>query len=137
MEQAVYRLESFRFLRKYEGFERSNPRNFPDFYPEEWSTKKWKAPRLAKFWVPQKFIGDVWSENDFPCEGAPAWVTPVFSQRAVEGLREFLEPNGELLPVFTPMGTYYAYNVTTVVDALDVQKTQAGWWVKKARAHEI
>ena len=39
-------------------------------------------------------------------------------------MREFLEPNGELLPVITALGIYYAYNVTTVVQALDTLKSE-------------
>ncbi|HMP03206.1 MAG TPA: hypothetical protein PKD86_05610 [Gemmatales bacterium] len=34
-----------------------------------------------------------------------------------------LEPNGELLPVQHPIGTYYVYNCTTIVDSLDLEKS--------------
>jgi hypothetical protein len=118
---AVYLLETHRFSKKYSRFMRSNPKAFPEFYPYQFS-KNWTPPRLAKDWKPAKLIGDVAPDNDYPGEGAPAWLVPVFSPRAVDGLREFLEPNGELLPVITPLGTYYAYNVTTLVDALDIDK---------------
>ncbi len=44
---------------------------------------------------------------------------PTLSRRAVDCLRAFLEPNGELLPVRYPGGEYYVYNVMTVRDVLD------------------
>ena len=124
----AYRLETYRFLKKYARFMRSNPRTFPDFHPNKFNDGKWIPLRLAATWKPAKLIGDVWPENDYPGEGAPAYLTPVFSARAVDGLREFLEPNGELLPVLTPLGTYFAYNVTTVVDAIDDVKSDVDWW---------
>jgi hypothetical protein len=134
----VYRLETYRFDSKYARFEKSNPKTFPEFYPRLDDDAKWVAPRLAKTWKPQKLIGNVWPLNDYPGESAPAWLIPVFSPRAVEGLREFLEPNGELLPVLTPLGTYYAYNVTRVVDVLDLKQSDVDWSVGgRWRADEI
>jgi len=50
---------------------------------------------------------------------------PAFSERACEVLRSFLEPNGELLPIQSEYGgTYFFYNITTVVDALDRENSQ-------------
>ena len=122
MEIGVYRLEPFAFAKK---FVRSNPRAFPQFHPELFTApRKWSAPRLAAKWKVQKLVGDVSPENDFPCEGVSADFIPLFSPRAVDGLRDFLEPNGELLPVSTPLGTYYAYNVTTIVNVVDVRKSK-------------
>jgi hypothetical protein len=136
----VYRLETYRFARKYARFQRSNPDSFPEFFPDVYGDSPWKPPRLAATWQPPKLIGDVRPENDFPGEGAPVALVPVFSQRAVEGLREFLEPNGELLPVLTALGTYFAYNLTTVVDALDTENSEIFWHdirTKKWRAREV
>ena len=49
----------------------------------------------------------------------------MFSQRAVNVLRDFLEPNGELLPLTTKRGKYYAYQTLTVADGvLNVAKTR-------------
>jgi hypothetical protein len=53
---------------------------------------------------------------------------PAFSRRAVEALRDFLEPNGELLPLVSSIGEYYAYNITTVVDALDHERSDILWY---------
>jgi hypothetical protein len=53
--------------------------------------------------------------SDFPSFGG----VPVFSARAVVALRDLLEPRGEILPLRCHEGTYFAYNVTRIVDALD------------------
>jgi len=44
---------------------------------------------------------------------------PVFSSKAVTVLEDFLEPNGELLPIICDKEKYFLFNVTKVVDALD------------------
>lgn len=44
---------------------------------------------------------------------------PVFSVRAAEALSDILSANGELLPLVSDIGQYFAYNTTTVIDALD------------------
>ncbi len=54
--------------------------------------------------------------SDFPLLHA---VVPVFSRRAVEALRDLLELNGELLPLKSSKGEYFAFNITRIVDALD------------------
>ena len=137
MEQAaVFRLETYRFDKLYRRFICSNPDTFPDFHPDK-DEPDWIPPKLAATWVPQKLIGDVWPENDFPGAGAPAYLTPIFSPRAVDGLREFLEFNGELLPVTTPLGTYYAYNLTTLVDAIDPERSDIKYWPGSDRIHEV
>lgn len=59
--------------------------------------------------------------SDFP---SLATDVPVFSQRAAEALGDLLEGNGELLPLDCDEGVYYAYNVTHVVDALDVAQSE-------------
>jgi len=56
-------------------------------------------------------------------------VLPAFSQRACDVLRDMLEPNGELLPIRSPVGIpFYFYNITTVVDALDVKTSDCFWY---------
>jgi hypothetical protein len=49
---------------------------------------------------------------------------PVFSQRAVDTLSDLLHANGEFLPLVCSEGTYFAFNVTRVIDALDVQRSE-------------
>src|SRR3712207_363412 len=58
--------------------------------------------------------------TDFPKLGMP----PVFSARAVERLLDLLLPHGELLKLSCPEGSYRLYNVTRVLDALDVEHSE-------------
>src|SRR5262249_61327804 len=48
---------------------------------------------------------------------------PAFTRRAVDLLRDVLEPNGELLPVRHRIGTYYFYNCTRMVSAADLTRS--------------
>src|SRR5262245_38153297 len=50
-------------------------------------------------------------------------IIPVFSKRAVEALGDILRANGELLPIHTPEGICYAFNLLTVIDALDEDRS--------------
>lgn len=52
-----------------------------------------------------------------------AFHVPVFNARAADLLRPLLIDNGELLPLLCDEGSYFAYNVTTVLDALDLEKS--------------
>ena len=55
-------------------------------------------------------------------------IFPAFSRRACDALRDLLEPNGELLPLDSKAGEYYFYNITTVIDALDLEKSRCAFW---------
>jgi hypothetical protein len=59
-------------------------------------------------------------EGDFPTLG----ITPTVSQRAVDVLLDLLVENGELLPLLSKEGSYYAYHVTRVVDAFDEAESE-------------
>lgn len=59
--------------------------------------------------------------SDFP---SLSGFVPIFSRRAVTALADLLEPNGQLLPLVCNDGEYVAYNVTTVIDALDEERSQ-------------
>ena len=48
---------------------------------------------------------------------------PIFSQRAADALKHILEPNGQLLPLDYNKGKYYAFNVTKLIDALDIERS--------------
>jgi hypothetical protein len=54
--------------------------------------------------------------------------TPLLSRRAVRALKSLLTGAGELLPVRTAGGAYFAYNVTCVAPALDREQTEAEWF---------
>lgn len=58
--------------------------------------------------------------SDFPSSGG---IIPVFSQRAVEALADLLLAHGEILPLTCVEGAYFAYNVTRLIDALDLQRS--------------
>lgn len=49
---------------------------------------------------------------------------PVFNSKAVEILADFLEPNGELLPITCDGERLFVFNVTRVVDALDEDNSE-------------
>ncbi|MDJ0632715.1 MAG: hypothetical protein QNJ34_05950 [Xenococcaceae cyanobacterium MO_188.B29] len=87
--------------------------------------RKWKPVFLSKIWKAPKVCGSVAPFNDFP---GLNMILPVFSQRACEVLRDFLEPNGELLPLDSDSGQYFFYNITKIVDALDVENSVCEFW---------
>jgi hypothetical protein len=90
-----------------------------DFFPakrEEWN---WQPEKLGPVWKPLKVAGRVAPFNDFPCLSL---MVPVFSERAVTILEPHLTKNGELLPLISEIGNFYAYNCTTVVEILDQEK---------------
>lgn len=82
---------------------------------------------LAETWVPYevKVLRDRAHRGRPPSDYPSLHGTmPVFSARAVEALRDLLEPNGEILPLTCPDGEYYAYNVLTVLDAFDEEHSE-------------
>lgn len=84
----------------------------------------WTPRRLASNWpeIRVKMCGKL--PNDFPTFSTGI---PMFSERAVEALRDLLEPSGELLPVITDKGLIYVLNITTVVEALDMDRSELSW----------
>jgi hypothetical protein len=126
--RALYILEPILDNPKYEGFgigEQPSLRGKGDRYDDlslDFNSKigEWVVPRLAASWVPLRVIGRVRPFND--CPGFLAG--PVFSQRAVDALRDILEPNGELLPLLTSVGSYFFYNCTTVADIIDFDRSK-------------
>lgn len=97
---------------------------FKDFFPVGRDTWDWSVDRLSTKWSPIRATGRTRSFNDFPCLDM---MIPAFSRRAVDALRDYLEPNGELLPVIHPAGEYYAYNCTRIAEVLDHTETEALW----------
>lgn len=95
-----------------------------DFFPENMSKWDWALPSLARSWKPLKVEGRVRSFNDYPALGL---LIPVFSRRAVDSLRDFLEPNGEILPLIHSAGEYYAFNCMKIAEILNHQKSKADW----------
>lgn len=62
---------------------------------------------------------------------------PVFSGRAVAVLRPLLEGAGELLPLSSHEGDFYAFNATRVVDALDLQRSELERYSSTGRVRDV
>lgn len=94
---------------------------FCDFKVENGDRLDWKPRRLFHVWKPLKVSGPVNPFNDYPCLEL---ATPVFSRRAVDALGTILSDNGELLPLVTEVGDYFAYVCLTKLDVLDQKKSR-------------
>ena len=132
-ENAIYELEIITDDPKFEGFAfvrkeslRGKGRFTFDFFSDNIKTegRAWTITRMADIWTPQPVIGRVRPFNDYPCVNL---LIPAFSRRAVDGLRDLLEANGELLPLASTVGEFYGYNITTVVDILDHDRSSIEW----------
>jgi hypothetical protein len=80
---------------------------------------------IGNLWQPIQVVFDkevrIFKEfpvGDFPCLQGYS-IIPIFSERAIKALDGLLHGNGELLPLTCDEGTYYAFNVTQIVNALD------------------
>jgi len=84
-------------------------------------SRDWTPTFLSRLWAPPKVTGEPSFYFDFPCLRL---IIPAFSRHACDVLRDMLEQNGELLPLDSHLGEYYAYNVTKIADVLDVQNSE-------------
>jgi len=94
---------------------------FFDFEEENGDKLTWQPRRLQSVWKPLKVRGPVNAFNDYPCLEL---VTPVFSRRAVDALGTMLSDHGELLPLITDVGEYFAYVCLAKLDVLDLKKSR-------------
>jgi hypothetical protein len=119
---------------RYEGFAPKHRGELPNSVPQtSRSSRKWRVHRFARWWKPIKVVGRVRPFNDNPgCMSYPA-----FSRRAVDALRDFLEPNGEILRLDSKVGEYYLYNVKTVADVLDWRRSEIHWAERPFMASSI
>jgi hypothetical protein len=125
-QNAVYQLiKSFDDDPRFEGFAPKVRGDLPDSFPQNRRSRKWRVYRFAKWWKPMKVVGRVRPFNDNP----GMMLYPVFSKRAVDALRNFLKPNDEILPLSSPVGSYYLINVTTVADVLNWRKSKVVWFI--------
>lgn len=64
---------------------------------------------------------------------------PVFSERAVRTLKPSIGQCGEFLPITTDadIGQYYAYNVTYIVNALDLSKCVVKYYKSSGRIMDV
>ena len=77
--------------------------------------------------VSVKVLRDDEQNKDLPVSDFPSFLShvPCFSRKAIEALTQLLLPNGEILPLVCDEGEYFAYNVTTVLNCLDEEKSEA------------
>lgn len=125
----IYRLTADIYDPRFEQFEfpenaaslLGNDRLDQDFEGTNRAKLSWQPNRLAEVWTPQSVVGPVAPYNDYPCVSR----IPAFSERAVAALRDLLEPNGELLPLKTEVGNYYAFNILKKSTALNLDDSDA------------
>ncbi len=122
----IYLLESILDDPRYEGFAPASDEDFPldTPFPRDRNGRGWKVERFASTWKPMEVVGRVRSYNDFP----EVMGTPAFSERAIDILRDLLEPNGEILPLRSSIGSYFAFNTTTIAEVLDWKKAKLKWF---------
>ncbi len=99
------------------GFERA----VKDFSVDDGESIHWQPRKLQAVWKPLPVAGPVKPFNDYPCLEL---TTPVFSHRAVEALGSMLTNNGELLPLKTDVGEYFAFVCLTKLAALDIERSR-------------
>jgi hypothetical protein len=131
LRAAMYELEPILDDPRYEGF---GVRGFPKTLPPNRTSRNWRVIRLAPNWLPFEANGRVRKFNDYPCVNL---MNPAFSQKAVDALRGFLEPNGEILPLVSSVGSYFAYNVTKIAAVLDPKRSKINWLKKDITAFEV
>jgi len=97
---------------------------YRDFCKFDPGKRLYSSVTLGDVWKPRAVSGSVAPGTDFTSTGG----RPTFGERAISVLRDFLEPNGELLPILAPAcaGNFFVYNTTTVTDALDTSRSQIG-----------
>lgn len=107
----------------FDGLALDDHEDLLDTEPPDWirKYKTWQPRSLKKKWPTPNVVGNVRRFNDYPCINLSR---PAFSQRAVDLLRDVLEPNGELLPVRHRIGRYYFYNCTRMVNVIDLTRSE-------------
>lgn len=88
-------------------------------------SKYWDVPRLSEAWEGLMLSGNVSPLNDYPCGN---FVFPIFSDRARAALLELVSDSVEVLELEYSGRTYCFFNVLSVFDCLDLEKTRAQYW---------
>ncbi len=83
----------------------------------------WTPRRFGSAWKVKKVYGNRRHNHDFPS----ALGVLILSPRAVDALRDLLEPVAELLPVLAKQGTFYAIDVFKKVDVIDYESSSKSW----------
>jgi len=85
-----------------------------DFY-------EFNGKSIARTWNPIDVVVDVENKIGDSLYLFPGG--PVFSERAVEVLWEFLEDKAEILPIKFTKGNYFIINTTNVLQAVDIERS--------------
>lgn len=130
MTSSLYKLNCSREERRYEGFALSptipsvlgGESLLEDITPgiRRAGISTVEMPKFKDLWKPPQVTGKVSPKHD--CPGINL-THPAFSARACEQLEEFFGGNGELLLLATPVGEFYFYNITTIIDAVDRERS--------------
>jgi hypothetical protein len=106
-----------------EGFEWLVPTEERDFdllrFDGSSHKRKWQPVSMRRLKFSDK------GKSLIPCDFPASASDLILSSRARDKIGEYLEQYGELLPLACEDGEFWAYNVTTIVDALDSEATQA------------
>ena len=90
---------------------------------DDWSIlRQFDGRHLLPSWTTpavEVFRDDKFNRHLPPSDFPSLMGVPVFSLRAASVLKEMLTGNGELLPLSCSEGDYYAFSVTTSIDAPD------------------
>ena len=89
---------------------------YKDFDPENPLKLSWGPRLLADLWPEVTVRGKIDPYNDYPSMLSDI---PIFSARAVYVLRRFLESSGELLPLKSKYGDFFAFNILKKSTAFD------------------
>jgi hypothetical protein len=135
--ERIYILDTYQDIPEYEGFGWASGHRSHRFQVKQHRDGTYRPWDLEGLWFNDEVIGRVRAWNDLPMMSG----VPIFSSRAVNVLGEMLSRNGELLPVKTGLGEYFAFNSKRVFDCLDVEGTTFDISAKEMRsdieAHSI
>jgi hypothetical protein len=81
-------------------------------------TRNFKGQSMIKDWIPvTMYTEEQGKRSDIPLNSPP-----IFSQKAVDALKDLIEGRAEILPLIHSEAQYYAINVINVVDCFDYEK---------------
>jgi hypothetical protein len=79
---------------------------------------RWIPPKMRLIELDQR-------RRRLPVSDYPKYLpgVPILSVRAVDALRDLIEPRGEILPIASDKDKWFFFNTTCVIDALDVDRS--------------
>ncbi|MDQ0887907.1 hypothetical protein QFZ81_002995 [Paenibacillus sp. V4I9] len=99
--------------------------NFKEDHEKNFKNGFLTDPDLALRWVAPR-VYDYESDGisgDFPHFWAGSGI-PVFSERAINILKEVIACSGDILPLYHPDKQYNVFRVTNTLDAIDYEKSE-------------